>query len=191
MPLGRTIGISLEIVESIEVLQGRGPADTTELTREIAAEMVVLGGRAGDLEQARALLDERLSSGAALEKFKAMVRVQGGDARVIDDPSLLPQADEQLEVRADSDGWVSGIDALGLGTLAMDLGAGRRRAEDAVDHAVGIELDVRIGSEVKKGDRLGVIHQRRTNRAEVRRFYDAFSWSDVSTGTPSLIERRI
>lgn len=190
-PLGRTIGNSLEIVESIEILQGRGPADTTELTREIAAEMVVLGGRAGDLEQARVLLDEQLSSGAALEKFKAMVRVQGGDARVIDDPSLLPQADEQLEVRAKSDGWVSGIDALGLGTLAMDLGAGRRRAEDAVDHAVGIELDVRIGSEVKKGDRLGVIHQRRTNRAEVQRFYDAFSWSDVSVGTSSLIERRI
>ena len=92
-----------------------------------------------------------------------MVRVQGGDARVIDDPSLLPQADEQVEVYAESDGWVAGIDALGLGTLAMDLGAGRRKAEDAVDHAVGIELDVRIGSEVKKGDRLGVIHQRRTN----------------------------
>ena len=190
-PLGRTIGNSLEIVESIEILQGRGPADTTELTREIAAEMVVLGGRAGDLDQARALLDEQLSSGAALEKFKAMVRVQGGDTRVIDDPSLLPQADEQVEVYAESDGWVAGIDALGLGTLAMDLGAGRRRAEDAVDHAVGIELDVRIGSEVKKGDRLGVIHQRRTNRAETRRFYDSFSWSDVSVSASELIERRI
>ena len=65
-------------------------------------------------------------------------------------------------------------------------GSGRRRAEDAVDHAVGIELDVRIGSEVKKGDRLGVIHQRRANRAETRRFYDAFSWSDVSVSTPKL-----
>ncbi len=190
-PLGRTIGNSLEIIESIEILEGRGPEDTTELTREIAAEMVVLGGGASGLEEARALLDEKLRSGAALEKLKAMIRVQGGDPQVVDDPSRLPKADEQIEVLAKSDGWVSGIDALGLGTLAMDLGAGRRRAEDQIDHGVGIELDVKIGNEVKKGDRLGVIHQRRAKPAELDRFYDAFSWSDVSVGKPNLIERRI
>ena len=190
-PLGRTIGNSLEIIESIDILKGQGPEDTTELTREIAAEMLVLGERASDLEEARQKLDESLASGAALDKLRTMIKVQGGDPRVVDEPSILPAADEQIDVLAERDGWVAGIDALELGTLAMDLGAGRRKAEDSVDHGVGLELDVAVGTKVSRGDRLGVIHQRRDKPGSSSRFIEAFSWSDVSVSKPSLIQRRL
>ena len=190
-PLGRTIGNSLEIIESIDILKGQGPEDTTELTREIAAEMLVLGERASDLEEARQKLDESLASGAALDKLRTMIKVQGGDPRVVDEPAILPAADEQIDVLAERDGWVAGIDALELGTLAMDLGAGRRKAEDSVDHGVGLELDVAVGTKVSRGDRLGVIHQRRDKPGSSSRFIEAFSWSDVSVSKPSLIQRRL
>lgn len=190
-PLGRTIGNSLEIIESIEILKGQGPHDTTELTREIAAEMLVLGEKAADLDEARAKLDQSLASGAALEKLRTMIRVQGGDPSVVDNPSLLPKADEEVEVFADRDGWIAEIDAMALGTLAMDLGAGRRKAEDSVDHGVGLELDVCVGTKVSSGDRLGVIHQRRAKPGSTSRFKEAFSWSEVSVSKSELIRRRL
>ena len=150
-----------------------------------------MGGRATSLDQARAVLDESLNSGAALEKFKELIKAQGGDPAVVDTPSLLPTADEVIEVHAKRSGWVSGIDALALGTLAMDLGAGRRKAEDSIDHGVGVTLDVRVGSHVQAGDRLGTMHQRVSNKGETSRFIKAFSWSDDEITMPKLIEKRL
>jgi pyrimidine-nucleoside phosphorylase len=157
-PLGLTIGNALETMEAIDVLHGRGPADLVEITLELGARMLVLGGVARGLEDARAKLEERIASGAALETFRAMVAAQGGDPRVADDPGVFPQARIVKPVAAPRSGYVHGIDAEALGLAGMRLGAGRARAEDTVDPAVGIVLRRKVGDRVEAGEELAVLH---------------------------------
>jgi pyrimidine-nucleoside phosphorylase len=157
-PLGTTIGNALEIRESIEILRGEGPADSTELTMALGAEMLVLGKAASNLDEARAKLSEAVTSGAGLDLFSRVIQAQGGDASVLDDPSKLPTAAQTTEVCANRAGVVSHMDALGLGVAAMKLGAGRATAEDVIDPAVGLELLVTPGSNVAENQPLVRIH---------------------------------
>jgi pyrimidine-nucleoside phosphorylase len=157
-PLGLTIGNALETIEAIDVLRGGGPADLVEVTLELGARMLVLGGVAGGLEGARAKLQERIRSGAALETFRAMVAAQGGDPRVADDPGVFPRARVLVPVLATASGFVRAIDAEALGLAGMRLGAGRARAEDLVDPAVGIVLKRKVGDRVGDGEELAVLH---------------------------------
>jgi len=159
-PLGRTVGNAVEIVESIESLKGRGPADLMEVTLALTAHMLILGGVARDEADARAKLKAVLDSGAALAKFREMVAAQGGDPRVVDDYSLLPLAQivEDAVAPANASGFVARVDALKMGHAAMALGAGRENAQAKVDHAVGITDLVKIGEPIAPGARLARIH---------------------------------
>lgn len=159
-PLGTTIGNAMEIRESIDILRGEGPADSTELTMALGAQMLVLGKVADSLEDGRAKLEAVVSSGAGLDLFARVIEAQGGDASVLENPSKLPVAPEKTEVCAPRPGTVSHMDALGLGMAAMKLGAGRVRAEDVIDPAVGLELLVKPGAKVAENQPLVRIHHR-------------------------------
>ncbi|MDF3069254.1 MAG: deoA [Polyangiaceae bacterium] len=143
-PIGGTIGNALETREAIEVLKNGGPADTRELTLELGAEMLVVGKRCKTRRQALVLLERALEDGSALAVFRKLVELQGGDPRVVDDPKRLPTAKVRHVLRASRGGYVSSIDARALGLLAIELGAGRTRADQRIDAAAGFELVAHI-----------------------------------------------
>ncbi len=159
-PLGRAVGNALEIVESIETLKGRGPDDLESLSVELAARMLVLGGQAPDLAGATAAIRGALTSGAGLEKFREIIRNQGGDPAVIDDYARLPTAPDRDVVVADRDGVVTAMKAEAVGRAAVVLGAGRDRVDAAVDPAVGFIIAAPVGSAVRRGDTIMEIHHR-------------------------------
>jgi pyrimidine-nucleoside phosphorylase len=162
-PLGFEVGNANEVREAIDVLNGRGEARLTELCLTLAAHMAVLGGAFADDEEARAQLAAHLADGRALAAFRTFVQAQGGDPAVVDQPDRLPAAAHHVEVKAEADGYVTAIDAEGIGTAAMRLGAGRRTKEEAIDHAAGITLRKKVGDAVRRGETLCVLH---TNRPE-------------------------
>lgn len=168
-PLGEAIGNSLEIVEAIETLQGKYLADLVEMCYALGSQMVVLAKKAANLEEARKMLEEALTSGKALEKFKEMVRNQGGDTRVIDHPEELLTASYEIELPALKDGVVTKLVANEIGIAAMMLGAGRQTKEDSIDHAVGLKLHKKIGDAVKKGESLLTIYSNRETISEVEK----------------------
>jgi len=157
-PLGRAVGNALEVAESIDCLRGRGPADTMEVTFALGEQMLLLAGVARTTAEARQRLEASLASGAALEKFRAMVAGQGGDVRVVDDPGRLPQAKFQVPLAATRAGFVQGVDAMAVAHAALRLGAGRAKAADAIDPAVGVSHLVKIGEKVAAGAPLAVVH---------------------------------
>ena len=159
-PLGTHIGNALEVRESIAILRGQGPADTTELTLILAAEMLVLGGVVDGPVAARQRLQRAIASGAALAKMRDLLDAQGGDSAVLDRPELLPQAPHVTPLMAELDGHLQALDALPLGRVSMALGAGRRRAEDPVDPAVGLVLHQQVGARVRAGEPLLSVHHR-------------------------------
>ncbi len=153
-PLGRAVGNALEVIESVEILHGRGPADLRELCLGFAAEMLNLARIPDGLRLAGAALD----GGAALDKFRQMIAAQGGDPAVVDDPSMLPTAESRTSLFAERSGFVVEMDAEAVGLAALDLGAGRRRAEDRVDPAVGILVLKKPGEAVHAGEAVFEIH---------------------------------
>jgi pyrimidine-nucleoside phosphorylase len=157
-PLGRTVGNALEIVESIETLQGKGPQDLETLSVELAAWMLSLAGAPADLNAARARVREALASGAGLRKLQEVIELQGGDPRVCDDLSRLPRAAETVELRAESAGRVTGIACRAVGTAAMLLGAGRETVESRIDPGVGFVLRKKVGDAVAAGEPLATVH---------------------------------
>jgi pyrimidine-nucleoside phosphorylase len=157
-PLGHSVGNALEVAESIGCLKGSGAGDLMEVTYAIGEQMLVLAGAAATPAQARARLQQSVSSGAALAKFREMVAAQGGDAGVADDPARLPQARSVKPVVGKRAGFVTDVDALGVALAALHLGAGRARAEDRIDPAVGVAGLVKIGDPVKAGEVLCQVH---------------------------------
>jgi len=153
-PLGAEVGNACEVVESVEVLRGGGPADLVEVTYRLAEEMLVLGGVAADRTEARARLERAVDTGAAFDKLVEVVEAQGGDPAVIQDPSLLPAAPHHHEVPATRSGYLTRCDALDLGVAAMRLGAGRERKEDTIDPGVGLRVLAKVGDPVAKGQPL-------------------------------------
>jgi pyrimidine-nucleoside phosphorylase len=164
-PLGTAVGNALEVAESIAVLRGGGPADVREVTLRLAAEMLVLGGRAPDGDAAYALAADALADGRALEKLREVVAAQDGDARVVDEPERLPRAPVQHELVADAAGIATRFDVRAIGIAAVELGAGRRMLGAAIDAGVGFEIDVKPGDEVSAGSRLATVHAASTDAA--------------------------
>jgi len=151
-PLGRAVGNALEIEECIECLKGGGPEDLMEVTYRLGAEMLVMGERARDLASGERILREIISSGQALKKFREMVSAQGGNPKVADEPKrILPQAGKKIDLLADREGYIGGMDTREIGMAGVELGCGRMRLEDAVDPAVGFIFHVRIGDRVSAG----------------------------------------
>ncbi len=157
-PLGRAVGNALEVAESVACLRGAGPADLMEVTRELGAHMLVLGGAAGSLAAGREKLERVVADGSALAKLREIVAAQGGEVGVVDEPKRLPQARLQVALAAPRSGVVTDVDAMGVALAALRLGAGRARAEDRIDPAVGVGDLVKIGERVEAGGRLATIH---------------------------------
>ena len=157
-PLGRTVGNALEVAESIACLRGEGPADTMAVTFALGEQMLLLTKKARTRAEARAQLEAVIADGRALKKFTEMITAQGGDARVVENPGRLPQAKLQVPLAASRTGFVQDVDAMNVALAALRLGAGRAKAEDRIDHAVGISGLVKVGERVEAGGPLGVIH---------------------------------
>ena len=165
-PLGHAVGNALEVAESVECLRGLGARDLMEVTFALGEQMLLLAGAAKGAAGARALLERSISSGAALGKFREMVAEQGGYARVADDPGRLPQAKLRIALGSPSSGFVTDVDAMGVALAALHLGAGRARAEDKVDHSVGVDHLVKVGDPVRAGDALCRIHAKSPGAAK-------------------------
>jgi pyrimidine-nucleoside phosphorylase/thymidine phosphorylase len=156
-PLGDAVGNALEVREAVAVLRGGGPADTRALTIRLGAEMLVLGGVARDLGAGARAIAARLDDGTALERFRAGVRLQGGDLRAIDDPDRLPRARHTRVLAAPRAGWIARADAGALGRAATLLGAGRLRKEDEVAPGAGLLLHAKVGARIERGQPLCTI----------------------------------
>jgi pyrimidine-nucleoside phosphorylase len=157
-PLGRKIGNALEVEECLDVLAGGGPADLRELCLDLSAWMFVLGGKRSSVAEGRNLAAELIASGQALDKFREIIRLQGGDAGVVDDPSRLPQAKHKATAIAMKEGYVTAIRCEQVGIASMMLGGGRERKEDSIDPAVGVVLEKKVGDRVRAGSVLCTIH---------------------------------
>lgn len=167
-PLGYAIGNALEVKEAIETLKGQGPDDLNELVLTLGSQMVVLGGGAETLDEARTKLQEVIDNGKALEKFRTFLENQGGNGDVVDDVSLLPQAAYEIEVPAKQSGFVSRIVADEIGIASMLLGAGRATKEDTIDLAVGLMLRKKVGDKVEEGESLVTIYSNREDVEDVK-----------------------
>ncbi|GAB6136920.1 pyrimidine-nucleoside phosphorylase [Halanaerobaculum tunisiense] len=157
-PLGLAVGNALEVAEAIKTLQGEGPTDLTELCLTLGSQMLVLGGITDNSEEAREKLEQALNDGSALAKLKEMITKQGGQAKVIDNPKLLPQADNKLDIEAKKSGYIQRIEAQEVGLSALLLGAGRETKESTIDLAVGIKLANKVGAKVEAGDKLATLY---------------------------------
>jgi pyrimidine-nucleoside phosphorylase len=165
-PLGLYVGNSLEVVEVLEALQGRGPQDLFDLCLELAAWMFLVGARSTSIEEGKRLSRDLIQSGKALQKFQEMVALQGGDPRVAEDPSRLPQSQHRVEVMSSATGYVTAIECEQAGTACVILGGGRERKEDSVDPAVGFVLHKKVGQAVLKGESLATVHYNDNARGE-------------------------
>ena len=193
-PLGRAVGNALEVRESIELLRGGGPADARALTVELGAEMLLLGGVAATLAEARGAIEAAIADGRGLERFRRVVAAQGGDPAVVDDPSRLPSSTMLRDVLAPSAGVVETIDTEGVGLAAMALGAGRARVEDRIDPAAGIVVHKKLGDRVERGEPLCTLHGGRGGEPPERvalRAAAAWRIGPGPTAPPRLVIERI
>jgi pyrimidine-nucleoside phosphorylase len=192
-PLGWAVGNTLEVREAINTLHEGGPADFREHCMVVAAEMLLLAGKATDTNDAFTLALETLSSGAAWNKFKELVVAQGGNVRAIEEPRRLPQARLVKPVPAPRSGHLAGLDAAEVGIAVVDLGGGRRKKGDPVDHSVGVIVHYKVGDLVQKDTPLFTIHARDrvSMDAAEERVLAAHTFSDAPVQRPPLFYRRI
>ncbi len=188
-PLGHAIGNALEVGEAVDTLAGRGPEDVRDLSVRIVAELLVLTGAEPDLDRGTTRASEALRAGRGLEKLREMVEAQGGDPRQIDDPRELPRAPLAAELPAQHAGYLRSIDTARLGSLAMELGGGRREKGDAIDHRVGLVVLPRVGDLVRAGEPLAIVHCRDRSQLEGldRDLLAAFAWSELPPPRTPLV----
>ncbi len=181
-PLGTTVGNSLEIAEAIAALQGHGATDLMEITLALAGEMLLLTGVADGGADATRLLKKQLDSGRAFEKLKQMVELHGGDPRVLDMPSRLPQTLNRCPVSASASGFITAMNAEKIGQAALLLGAGRTQVSDRINPAVGLSGIRKTGERVEKGEPLMVLHASGSSdtRAALAMAAEAVMLSDVT-----------
>lgn len=191
-PLGNAIGNALEVKEAIATLRGEGPKDFEELCIEAGSIMLVQAGVAKTKEEAITKLQEVLHNGKAFEKLVQMVEAQHGNTMQILHPERLPQAKEIVELCARESGYIEQVHALELGTLAMQLGAGRMTKEEDIDPAVGIVLCKKAGDRVQKGDVLAFIHTNKALSKEwIEHFYETYHFTKAKVEKQKLIYKVI
>src|SRR5690625_277534 len=157
-PLGLAVGNALEVQEAIDTLKGQGPTDLTELSLVLGSQMVVLANKAETMEEARKMLEKNIHNGKAITTFKTFIESQGGDANIVDNPSLLPRALFQIDIHSETSGYVTQLIADRIGKAALMLGAGRKTKESTIDLSVGILLHKKLGDQVQKRDKLFTLH---------------------------------
>ncbi len=165
-PLGLAVGNSLEVIEAIQTLNGKGPKDFTALCLEVAAHLVLASHTCETLEEAKSLLNQQISNQQGLHTLAALVKAQGGDEAYIYNPDLFPKAKYTFEVVSKTSGYVSHIDALAIGNAAMMFGAGRSRIGEEIDHSVGIVLGKKVNDKVCSGEVLATIYSNKENVSE-------------------------
>lgn len=171
-PLGRSVGNALEVIEAIEALKGKAPADLTEVSLTLAAEMIFTAGR-GTAEECRTMAENAVATGAALEKLRKMIELQGGDPTVTEDYGLFPAAKRKKEITAKESGYICGISCEETGMTSLKLGAGRQTKESAVDPSAGIVFRKTVGDFVNKGETLAVLHT--SSDCDLENIADEFS----------------
>jgi pyrimidine-nucleoside phosphorylase/thymidine phosphorylase len=192
-PLGRAVGNAVEVLECVECLRGGGPADLVDLSVELAAEMVLMGGRAGSIGEARASCRAVIADGSALERFRAMVIAQGGDPGFLEDSALLPSTRRRIDLLATRSGYVRELSARPVGHATMLLGAGRARVDSTIDHAVGVVLHKKVGDPVREGEALGTLlvnDETRLGEAS-ELILGTFTIAEEPTAIPPLMIKRI
>ncbi len=157
-PLGQAVGNSLEVIEAIDTLQEKGPEDFTEHCLVVASHMLVLGRKAKNLVQGRSLAQKAVQTGAALKMLRVLVTAQGGDVAYVDHPEKFPKARFVQDITAQTNGYIKNVNARIVGETSVDLGAGRAKKGDAIDHAVGILVYKKVGEKVIKGERIFTVH---------------------------------
>lgn len=192
-PLGWTVGNTLEVREAINTLHEGGPADFREHCLVVAAEMLMLSGKAADTNSALTLALETLASGAAWQKFRALVEAQGGDVAYIDEPEHLPLARLIEPVPAPRSGYLATVDAAEIGLAVVELGGGREKKGDPIDHSVGVIVHYKVGELVQKDTPLFTIHANDEGKltAARERVLAAHTFSDTHTQRLPLFYRRI
>jgi pyrimidine-nucleoside phosphorylase len=191
-PLGLHVGNASEVIECIEVLKGRGPGDTRDLSIALAARLLIVGQIERDADAAERRIRRALESGAGLEVFRTVIENQGGDPRVLDDYGRLPSAPDEARITARASGYVR-IESEAVGRAAVALGAGRLKLDDVVDPGVGVEIVARTGTEVRAGDVVMLVRHRNGRGLDTARalLEDAVTVSDGPVEQPSLIVERI
>jgi pyrimidine-nucleoside phosphorylase len=192
-PLGLRVGNSLEVEEVLDVLRGRGPEDLRQLCLELAAWMFHLGGRTSTVTEGNELAGQLIGSGQALEKFRQMVALQGGDVGVVDDPKRLPHAKHTVNIVSARSGYVSAIRCETVGTACVILGGGREKKEDAVDPSVGILLHKKVGDKVSAREPLcTIVYNSESRAAHARKLLEqSYQFADEPPAARKLIHRII
>lgn len=188
-PLGTHVGNALEVKEAIDILAGRAGGDLLTVSLELGARMLVAAGIAADVADGKARMTEALEGGSGLDRLRQMIVAQGGDARVCDDVSLLPQARHIIDVPAPRDGYVARMDTTAIGYCAQDLGAGRKKKTDAIDPAVGLVMRVRLGDAVRAGEPLATLYINKPELAQeaAERLQSAIVIEEEKPELPPLI----
>ncbi len=191
-PLGCAIGNALEVCEACETLQGRGPADLTEVCIELAANMLWLAEK-GELAQCRSLAKQQIANGEAFAKLKEMVQAQGGDTSVLDDPSRFDRSNVCYEVLAQREGFLYAMDTERCGIASMELGAGREKKEDPIDYSAGIVLRKKVGDFVRKGEVLASFYSSEESKCRTaeQTFTQALRIQDARPEQTALIHTRV
>lgn len=191
-PLGCAIGNALEVREACETLQGRGPADLTEVCIELAANMLWLAEK-GELAQCRSLARQQIANGEAFAKLKEMVQAQGGDTSVLDDPEKFAPPNVCYEVLAQREGFLYAMDTERCGVASMELGAGREKKEDPIDYSAGIVLRKKVGDFVRKGEVLASFYSSEESKCRTaeQTFTQALRIQDARPKQTALIYARV
>ena len=191
-PLGFGIGNSIEVMESMDVLKGHGPEDLTEVSLQLAANMLYLVGK-GTPEECRRMAEKAIADGSAFETFCKMVRAQGGDDSVLRDYSKFPQAPYQAEICADHDGFIVKMNAEEIGETSVVLGAGRETKDSEIDFSAGLILHKKYGDAVKKGDCLVTLYTSKKDALQdaERMYREAICIGDAQPEKEPLVYARV
>ena len=192
-PLGEKIGNTLEIEESIDILKGKGPEDTRNLILQLGAEMLILGKVTSTIDESIKILKDKIRNGDALNKFKQMIDAQGGNSQVVDNYSIMPHAQYIVQITAEKEGYIKSIDTFGIGNMIANLGGGRIKITDKIDHSIGIELFKKIGNRIENGDLIANLHIKNLEDGDntIKKFNAFFEISTIPVRQAPLIEEII
>lgn len=180
-PLGCAVGNALEVKEAIDTLQGNGPQDFVEHCVNVAANMLFIGDKANNLDDGRSMIENALKIGSGWQKFRSLVINQGGDVSFVDHPEKMPLAPFIETVCSPADGFIKWIDAREIGETTVDMGAGRKRKEDLIDHSVGAIIHHKVGDKISKGEALFTLHAKDSQSLQMAktRILDAHVFNDT------------
>ncbi len=188
IPLGYNVGNSLEVIESIDVLNGNGSKDLTEVSVELASSMVMLSKNIS-IEEAKSQVLDVINNGKAFEKFKELVKAQGGNVSWIEDTSRFPRAKFQIEVKSLKSGFIKSMDTENIGKVACKLGAGRETKEDIIDYSAGIKVLKKTSDFVNEGEVLAILYTNKEDKIQnaINDYLNSLEFSKEKLEKPKLI----